>query len=210
MPILTLESTVYTMDQLTTVPRLQVAMAGRSNVGKSSLINCLAGRRKLAKISSSPGKTRSLNFYQVSPGDFYLVDLPGYGYARCSKKEREKWRLLIQAYMEKNSHLRAVVALFDCRLTPQVLDIDLARYVTGMGVGLIPVLTKADKCKQRDRAKIQKKWQELLDLSTPPLCVSSKTGMNKDRLWTLLGSVAGVDFEADSAAANESPSKLTK
>ncbi|GAU09795.1 ribosome biogenesis GTP-binding protein YihA/YsxC [Desulfoplanes formicivorans] len=197
MPQLTLESTIYTMDQLSVMPKPQVAMAGRSNVGKSSLINCLAGRRKLAKISSSPGKTRSLNFYGVSPGEFYLVDLPGYGYARCSKKEREKWRLLIAAYMEANSYLKAVVALFDCRLTPQMLDIELARYVTAMGVGLIPVLTKADKCKQRDRAKIQKQWQELLDLAKPPMCVSSKTGMNRDRLWTLLGAAAGVHFEVE-------------
>jgi GTP-binding protein len=185
------------MDQLSVMPKPQVAMAGRSNVGKSSLINCLAGRRKLAKISSSPGKTRSLNFYQVSPGDFYLVDLPGYGYARCSKKEREKWRHLIAAYMEQNSYLKAVVALFDCRLTPQVLDIELARYVTTMGLGLIPVLTKADKCKQRDRAKIQKKWQELLDLAKPPLCVSSKTGMNRDRLWALLALAAGVHIDVE-------------
>ncbi|WP_462323607.1 ribosome biogenesis GTP-binding protein YihA/YsxC [Desulfoplanes sp.] len=197
MPLLSLETTVYTMEQLAVVPSVQVAMAGRSNVGKSSLINCLAGRKKLAKISSSPGKTRSLNFYRVDPGGFYLVDLPGYGYARCSKNEREKWRQLIQAYMEKNPYLKAVVSLFDCRLSPQVLDIELARYVSSMGVQLIPVLTKADKCKQRDRAKIQKKWQSLLDLAHPPLCVSSKTGMNRDRLWSLLGAAAGVNFDSE-------------
>ncbi len=195
MPQLTLQSTIYTLDQLAVVPMPQVAMAGRSNVGKSSLINCLAGRRKLARISSSPGKTRSLNFYHVTPDDFCLVDLPGYGYARCSKKEREKWRLLIQAYMEHNPYLMAVVGLFDCRLIPQVSDMELARYVTAMGVGLIPVLTKADKCKQRDRVKIQKTWQEMLDLTTPPLCVSSKTGMNRDRLWMLLGEAAGIHAE---------------
>ncbi len=191
MPQLNLASTIYTMEQLTVFPCPQVAMAGRSNVGKSSLINCLAGRRKLAKISSSPGKTRSLNFYEVSPGGYYLVDLPGYGYARCSKKEREKWRRLIQAYMEHNSYLQAVVALFDCRLNPQVLDMELARYVDSMGIRLIPILTKADKCKQRERAAIQKKWQEILDLDVPPMCVSSKTRMNRDRLWDLLGEVAG-------------------
>ncbi len=191
MPQLNLTSTIYTMEQLAIFPRPQVAMAGRSNVGKSSLINCLAGRRKLAKISSSPGKTRSLNFYEVSPGGYYLVDLPGYGYARCSKKEREKWRRLIQAYMEQNSYLQAVVALFDCRLNPQVLDMELARYVDSMGIRLIPILTKADKCKQRERAAIQKKWQEILDLDAPPMCVSSKTRMNRDRLWDLLGEVAG-------------------
>ena len=202
MSSLSLEKTIYTMDQLETMPRAQVAMAGRSNVGKSSLLNCLAGRKQLAKISSSPGKTRSLNFYQVIPDDFYLVDLPGYGYARCSKKEREKWRQLIQRYMENNVYLTAVVALFDCRLTPQALDLELARYVTSIGITLIPVLTKADKCKQRDRAKIQKSWQDLLDLPKQPICVSSKTGMNRDRLWDMLRGAAGVDTSHEDTQEN--------
>ena len=191
MSSLVLEKTIYLMDQLETMPLAQVAMAGRSNVGKSSLINCLGGRKKLAKISSSPGKTRSLNFYHVQPDNFYLVDLPGYGYARCSKKEREKWRQLIQRYMENNAYLKAVVALFDCRLPPQALDLELARYVNSMGITLIPVLTKADKCKQRDRAKTQKAWSDLLDLAQLPVCVSSKTGMNGERLLGVLRAAAG-------------------
>ena len=87
-----LEKTIYTIDQLGEMPLPQLALAGRSNVGKSSLLNKLTGRKNLAKISSTPGKTRSLNFYRVSPEEFYLVDLPGYGYARCSKTERVSWR----------------------------------------------------------------------------------------------------------------------
>ena len=84
MPTLTLESTVYTLQQLLDVPEAQVALAGRSNVGKSSLINALAVRKKLAKVSATPGKTRSINFYRVQPHNFFLVDLPGYGYARAA------------------------------------------------------------------------------------------------------------------------------
>ena len=80
-PVLTLETTAYTLEQLISLPEAQIALAGRSNVGKSSLINALAGRKKLAKVSSTPGKTRSVNYYRVTPHDFYLVDLPGYGYA---------------------------------------------------------------------------------------------------------------------------------
>ena len=89
-PVLTLETTAYTLEQLISLPEAQIALAGRSNVGKSSLINALAGRKKLAKVSSTPGKTRSVNYYRVTPHDFYLVDLPGYGYARASHTEREK------------------------------------------------------------------------------------------------------------------------
>ena len=87
LPTVILEKTVYVPDQLEDMPLPQLALAGRSNVGKSSLLNRLAGRKHLAKTSSTPGKTRSLNFYRVSPENFYLVDLPGYGYARCSKTE---------------------------------------------------------------------------------------------------------------------------
>ena len=91
MPTLTLESTVYTLQQLLDVPEAQVALAGRSNVGKSSLINALAVRKKLAKVSATPGKTRSINFYRVQPHNFFLVDLPGYGYARASHSERRSY-----------------------------------------------------------------------------------------------------------------------
>ena len=189
---LILEETIYTLEQLKPLDAPQVALAGRSNVGKSSLINCLAGRKGLAKISSTPGKTRSLNYYRVAPDGFYLVDLPGYGYARCSKVERAKWAKLIQAYMRNNPHLRAVVALLDSRLPPQKIDMELTTYIRDLGISLIPILTKSDKTKQRERAKIQQQWQRLLDTPGLPMCVSSKSGMNRDKLWDLLAESAGV------------------
>ena len=190
---LSLIKTIYTLDQLEIMPKPQIALAGRSNVGKSSLINCLAGRKALAKTSSTPGKTRSLNFYLVHPEDFYLVDLPGYGYARCSKKEREKWARLIERYFQNNEFLKAVVIIIDARLTPQALDLELATYIQNMGLKLIPVLTKADKCKQKQKKAIQKTWQELLGLPESPLLFSSKTGQGKNKLWQILKSTALPD-----------------
>jgi len=190
---LSLIKTIYTLDQLEIMPKPQIALAGRSNVGKSSLINCLAGRKALAKTSSTPGKTRSLNFYLVNPEDFYLVDLPGYGYARCSKKEREKWARLIERYFQNNEFLKAVVIIIDARLTPQALDMELATYIQNMGLKLIPVLTKADKCKQKQKNAIQKTWQELLGLTESPLLFSSKTGQGKNKLWQVLKSTALPD-----------------
>ncbi|WP_461209604.1 ribosome biogenesis GTP-binding protein YihA/YsxC [Desulfocurvus sp. DL9XJH121] len=191
---LDLEKTIYLMDQLTEMPLPQVAMAGRSNVGKSSLINRLAGRKKLAKISSTPGKTRSLNFYRVSPGDFYLVDLPGYGYARTSKVERAKWAALIEAYITGNSWLHAVAVLLDARLPPQKLDMELVAYLRGAGVTVIPVLTKADKTKQRDREQVRKQWAPLLG-GQKPLTTSSSTGAGTDALWQTLRNAVGAADE---------------
>jgi len=178
-----LEKTVYTIDQLSEMPSPQLALAGRSNVGKSSLLNRLTGRKKLAKTSSTPGKTRSLNFYRVSPEDFYLVDLPGYGYARCSKTEREKWAALIARYLQNNTRLFCVVALLDSRLPPQALDIDLVMYIREQGIEVFPVLTKADKCKQPVRSANQAAWQRILGTPVPPLLISSHSGMNIDKLW---------------------------
>ncbi len=161
---LILEKTAYTPDQLSGTDLPQIALAGRSNVGKSSLINTLGGRKKLAKISSTPGKTRSVNFFRVKPGNFFLVDLPGYGYARCSKKEREKWGQLIQRFLEDNTLLKAVVLLLDSRLEPQAMDLELSQYVKSIDIDLIPVLTKADKCKQKQLSNISNTWINILGL----------------------------------------------
>ncbi|NLY40801.1 MAG: YihA family ribosome biogenesis GTP-binding protein [Desulfovibrionales bacterium] len=203
-----LEKTIYTLDQLLEMPLPQLALAGRSNVGKSSLLNKLAGRKNLAKTSSSPGKTRSLNFYRVQPEDFYLVDLPGYGYARCSKVEREKWAELISRYISRTTHLVGVVALIDSRLAPQQLDIDLIHFVGHQGIPVFPVLTKADKCKQPQRKATQAAWQRLLQLPAPPMLVSSHSGMNMDKLWQFfLDQIAGTDpaplSETPAQAGNE-------
>ncbi|OEU70242.1 MAG: YihA family ribosome biogenesis GTP-binding protein [Desulfovibrio sp. S3730MH75] len=181
---LELIQTVYEIDQLEDMPAPQIILAGRSNVGKSSLINCLAERKKLAKISSTPGKTRSLNYYEVKPHGYYIVDLPGYGYARCSKTERAKWGKLIDRYLEGNGYVVAAAVLLDSRLTPQKNDIDMISYFKQCNIPIIAILTKSDKTKQRERAKVQNQWQDILKVK--PLCVSSKSGMNRTRLWNIL------------------------
>lgn len=179
--LLELTTTAYAINQLPTLDSPQIAMSGRSNVGKSSLINALAGRRKLAKVSSNPGKTRSINFYLVKPYDFYLVDLPGYGYARASHAERREWARILEHYLVGSSDLKALALLLDCRLPPQRLDIELADFARGHGLPILPILTKADKCKQRERAARQNEWQDIL--GKRPLLVSAAHHSGLDKVW---------------------------
>jgi len=186
---LELEKTIYESQQMETVNIPQIALAGRSNVGKSSLVNRLAGRKKLARISSTPGKTRSVNFYKAVGQEFYVVDLPGYGYAKAPKTEREKWAELIQSYFNANPMVRAVILLVDSRLEPQKNDLELLSYVEALGLPLIAVLTKADKCKQKERDKRRNQWQTMLG-GPSPLLFSSKTGMGSQKLEQLLEQTA--------------------
>jgi ribosome biogenesis GTP-binding protein YsxC/EngB len=187
-PTLILETTAYTLEQLHNVNIPQIALAGRSNVGKSSLINALAGRKQLAKTSSTPGKTRSVNYYRATPGNFYLVDLPGYGYARCSKEEQERWAKLIECYLVEAKALRGLVLLLDCRLTPQKSDIEMAAFAAHNTLPLIPILTKADKCTRNEQQKRLNEWTPLL--SCAPIITSSAKHIGLDMLWNTMHSLA--------------------
>lgn len=188
--------TAFLPEQMEGLTLPQVALAGRSNVGKSSLINCLAGRRQLAKTSSTPGKTRSINYYEVAPGSYYLVDLPGYGYAQCSKAEREKWARLIALFLEKNPLLRGTVVLLDSRLPPQQNDLSLTAFLGHLGVPFTAVLTKADKVSQKDRALRQRQWAGILQLPEPPLPFSSKTGLGREALWNRIEALINPSAQA--------------
>lgn len=181
---LELVKTSYTTEQLPAFDAPQIAMAGRSNVGKSSLINALAGRKNLAKVSSSPGKTRSVNFYLVAPWDFYLVDLPGYGYARASHEERRQWASVLEKYLTETKELRGLALLLDCRVTPQKIDVELARFALDINLPIIPILTKVDKCKQRERDKRIEEWREILGQA--PLPVSAQRGSGIEKIWRAL------------------------
>ncbi len=185
---LRLDSTAYTKGQLNEAIQADnlphVALAGRSNVGKSSLLNCLAGRKQLAKTSGTPGKTRSINFYYTEPPALVLADLPGYGYARCSKTERQVWEALIQYYLTQCPQLKAVVVLLDSRLEPQRLDLDLQSWLHNLQIPIIPVLTKADKCSQKHRAAKVKEWQAIT--GHDPVPFSAKTGLGRSQLWKRL------------------------
>lgn len=139
-----LEAVCGRVDQFPDETLPEIALAGRSNVGKSSLLNMLTGRKSLANISSKPGKTRTINFYNVDDA-FRIVDLPGYGFARAPRSEMEKWAKLIETYIETRANLVAVTSLIDIRHDPTDLDRQLCEYLKGMDLLKTVVLTKADK-----------------------------------------------------------------
>ena len=192
-PSLELMATLYTLEQLRAHARdlPQIALAGRSNVGKSSLVNALARRRKLARVSSEPGKTRSINLFRVVPDGFVLADLPGYGYARRGREERRNWAVLIQKYLESTPLLRALALLIDCRVPMQKSDRVMAEFALARGLPVVGVLTKADKCSQKERAAQQTAWAPLLG-GQQPLPVSSVTRMGMPDLWIRLRQAAGI------------------
>jgi GTP-binding protein len=128
----------------------EIAFSGRSNVGKSSLLNALVRRKSFARVSSTPGKTREINFFRVND-TFHLVDLPGYGYARVSKAARNAWRPLIEGYLRTSEHLRGVVQLIDSRHPPSDDDHRMMQLLAAVGVPTIVVATKVDKLKRADR-----------------------------------------------------------
>ena len=166
----------------------EVAFAGRSNVGKSSVLNSLAGQKKLAKSSSVPGKTREINLFSVNE-KCRLVDLPGYGYARVSKKEQERWGLEMTRYISERENLKGVVILMDMRhpLTP--LDRNMIELVRNGGKAFAFVLNKADKLSKNERIKTQKKVEkELLAINVPALLIpySAEKKMGVGELATLL------------------------
>ena len=146
-------------------------------------------RKKLAKVSATPGKTRSINFYRVQPHNFFLVDLPGYGYARASHSERRSWATLLEKYLSTCKNLRALALLLDSRLPPQKLDLELAGFARSCGLPLLPILTKADKCNQRERAARQAEWGEIVGVK--PVITSSSKRMGMDALWQRLIEASG-------------------
>ncbi len=143
----------------------QIALSGRSNVGKSSLINTLIGRKSLARVSSEPGKTITVNFYEVN-GDFYLVDMPGYGYAKRSPEDKKKWSALTDGYYTKDgSHgkLKAVAQLIDLKAGATENDLNMMEWLTESGLDWFIVATKADKLNKTDRQKALSKLSELVE-----------------------------------------------
>lgn len=202
--ILHLEKTIYGQADLVAPDAPQIALAGRSNVGKSSLLNRLAGRKQLAKTSSTPGKTQSINLYRIEPGNGYLVDLPGYGYARRSKEERAKWAELIERYLSGTAWLRAVAVLLDCRLTPQASDLDMVAWLRASDIPVIGVLTKIDKCKKREQQSQQNRWAGLLG-GEKPVLFSSVTGAGYDDLWRRIDIRLGLGEDEPAAASEDTP-----
>jgi len=164
----------------------EVAFVGRSNVGKSSLINALTGVSALARTSSTPGRTRLINWFEVVAERgrvLAFVDLPGFGYAKVSRAERSTWRALIEAYLGDREVLRAVVLLVDARRGAQEEECDLAAWLVDRGVSVIPVLTKADKLAKGDRLPAAAALARSLGMTRPALVCSARTGDGIDPLW---------------------------
>lgn len=177
---------VFSLAQLPEGDLPEIAFAGRSNVGKSSLLNCLLRRKNLVKVSARPGKTQSLNFYLLE-NQLHFVDLPGYGYARVDKKLQAKWQELITAYLETRPNLRCVVLIIDLRHSLKDLDRMLAGWLQAQEIPWLPVYTKMDKLSRND----QHRQARLLDaaLGIRPadrLLFSAKTGAGREELLARL------------------------
>lgn len=166
----------------------QVAFSGRSNVGKSSLINVLLQRtrKKIAKVSATPGKTQTLNFYNVN-GHFFLVDLPGYGFARAPGPVREAWREMVEWYLSRKGQLKGVVHLVDGRHPPSPLDLEMMEYLGELGLPALVVLTKMDRVGMSKRKKTVEDAAKALGLDPEQLLpFSSKTREGREPLLEAL------------------------
>lgn len=165
----------------------EIALAGRSNVGKSSFINRLISRKNLVRTSSKPGKTRTLNFYLINEL-FYFVDVPGYGYAKVSKTEREKWGRMLEEYFETREALKAVVLIVDIRHEPSQDDKQMVEYIAYLNIPLIVIATKMDKISRGKRQKAVKQIETAFShyegMTIIPF--SAETGENKEKTWSVI------------------------
>ncbi|MBI2002776.1 MAG: YihA family ribosome biogenesis GTP-binding protein [candidate division NC10 bacterium] len=171
-------------DQFPRGPWPEVAFAGRSNVGKSSMINRLLSRRDLAHTSSTPGRTRTINFYTVNE-QFVFVDLPGYGYAKVSRALKDAWWGLVEGYLREQPQLRGVIHILDARHPPTPLDRELQTFLRGVGLPSLAVLTKADKVPRGARAAVRAAAARALDLPALEATIffSAETGEGVPELW---------------------------
>ena len=167
----------------------EIAFAGKSNVGKSSLINALMNRKSYARISSTPGKTQTINYYNISD-EMYLVDLPGYGYAKVSEKEKAQWGKLVERYLHESNQLKAVFLLIDIRHEPSANDKVMYRWILDRGFKPIIIATKLDKLKRSQVQKHVKMVKEGLQLEPGSVVIpfSSLTKQGKDEIWELMES----------------------
>ncbi|MCI8885109.1 MAG: YihA family ribosome biogenesis GTP-binding protein [Dorea sp.] len=164
----------------------EIAFAGKSNVGKSSLINALMNRKSYARISATPGKTQTINFYNINQ-EFYLVDLPGYGYAKVSEQEKQKWGQMVERYLHGSKQLRAVFLLIDIRHDPSANDKMMYDWIVSWGYHPIIIATKLDKIKRSQKDKQVKAVRQGLGLlpGTEVIPFSSVTKQGRDEIWEL-------------------------
>lgn len=165
----------------------EIALAGRSNVGKSSFINRLIHRKNLARTSSKPGKTQTLNFYKINQY-FYFVDVPGYGYAKVSKKEREKWGVMMEEYFETRDTLKAVMLITDIRHEPTSDDSNMYQFLKHFDLPVIVIATKLDKIPKGKRTKHVKRTRDKLQMIEEDRVIpfSAESGEGKDEAWSVI------------------------
>ena len=185
-----LSATAVWPKQFPTDGLFEFVFVGRSNVGKSSLINCLSNRKSLARTSGNPGKTRTINFFKISilsgesPIDLYFVDLPGYGYAKVSRSESEKWGAMIEGYLKHRPQIKYIIMLLDIRHDPSAKDMELFEWLKHYNYNVIAVATKSDKLK---RSQVQKHVAALRRaLGVDVLPFSSETLSGREELWKLI------------------------
>ena len=193
-----LKMTAGFQSQFPTDPIVQVALSGRSNVGKSSLINTLLGRKSLARVSATPGKTITVNFYEVDK-KLFLVDLPGYGFAARSKDSQGAWQSLTDGYFTKNKNIdlvRGVVQLIDSRAGITRDDAMMIDYMNSVNIPYIIVITKIDKLNKTDRSAIIEKitHDDLIADGTPIIPFSSLKGEGKAELWRAIADLADIQL----------------
>ena len=184
--------------------KVEIAFAGKSNVGKSSLINALMNRKALARTSATPGKTQTINFYNIND-IMYLVDLPGYGYAKVSEREKEQWGKLIERYLNTSKQLMAVFLLIDIRHEPSANDKMMYDWVVAQGFNPIIIATKLDKLKRSQVAKHVKMIKQGLELLPGTIVIpfSAETKQGRDEIWELIENNFLVN-EEEGAKENES------
>ncbi len=172
----------------------EIAFAGKSNVGKSSLINALMNRKSLARTSSQPGKTQTINFYNINDA-MYLVDLPGYGYAKVSESERAKWGKMIENYLHKSKQLRAVFLLIDIRHTPGANDKTMYDWIVYQGYHPVIIATKLDKLKRSQVQKALKEVRAGLGLQTDDIVIpfSAETKQGREEIWELMDQLTAAE-----------------
>ena len=177
-------------------PMVQIAFSGRSNVGKSSLINTLLGRKSLARVSATPGKTITVNFYDVDK-KLFLVDLPGYGFAKRSPEEKKKWSELTDGFFTANPNLdrlALVIQLVDSRIGPTADDEMMLQYLNQCGIPFVVIATKCDKLNATERKKSEEllKGHPDIPTDTPILFYSALKNVGRQELWSLIGEYTGV------------------
>ncbi len=193
-----LEAVAVKKEQYPQTGMPEVAFAGKSNVGKSSLINCMINRKALARTSQNPGKTRTINFYNVED-KLYFVDLPGYGYAKAPKSEQQKWGKMIEGYLLKREELKAIIMLVDIRHEPGENDLMMYDWLKHYGHNIIIVATKSDKLKRSQLDKHKKMLKNAFGIEKDDILLpfSSETRSGKEELWEIIEQVCGIDETVD-------------